>query len=241
MIRKDKRSSFGGKLGDELNEIWSALAANRIIPHGGMSVEESSSGIVLKPKAEGSSSASDGGGSSIIQVEYESFESKSTTLTQSPYYDEHWFADTENRVIAGSPLGVDEWVSKSPQNALIDFNYGYNNGAFTTNQFRYPSLPYLLKNSFILTGGYQAAGWSQPHDQFAWDATYPIYTFITPVDPPLILPIIDPSSSYSLLGDNQIYNIFSSNIFQDAYGWHIRCDYIELNLDKRNWDFQVLY
>ena len=53
MIRRDKRSSFGGKLGEEINALWDAVIANQVIPSDGMSLKHTSSGTILKPQVAG--------------------------------------------------------------------------------------------------------------------------------------------------------------------------------------------
>jgi len=214
MIRKDKRSSFGGKLGEEFNAIWSALIANQIIPADGMEVNQTSSGTVLKPKTTGGNTDGDTiqQNSGVIQTRRITFESLGfgEHAGQALQYnkEELFFIDDMGRIIAKPPIqdrdfpaGVVNYsIGLRPTSAVFwgknDLGQPSKLGGILTNPFDAPydrdagqAFLYPLIESLVSNGG----DWmmSAPHAKFMYNVAMTEYistpTLITPIDPPIYL------------------------------------------------------
>jgi len=215
MIRKDKRSSFGGKLGEEFNAIWSALIANQIIPADGMEVNQTSSGTVLKPKTTGDNTETIQQNSGVIQTRRITFESlgfgESTGSPSVPLEykkEELFFIDDMGRIIAKPPIQDRDFpagvASLRPTSAVFwgknDLGQPTKLGGILTNPFDAPynrdwsqAFLYPLIESLESNGGDWAISdaSSSPTIAGRFNSFREQYnytpTLITPIDPPIYL------------------------------------------------------
>ena len=221
MIRKDKRSNFGGKLGEEFNAIWDALISNQIIPADGLEVKHTSSGTVVKA-ARVTSSA---GGKGVIQTKVADFPLASYSPSQQ---EEAWFVDEEARIIAYPPVRT-SYVDLAREGRYFYFADLY----FASTSDELWAYPHAHARDMV---GYRQRG----TDNF-WklDTNYVKndMVLIAPLSEPLRIPLgetMRQESDFSTHYTEKIDTAITTSLFPNGIPY-IEADYVDLNLDDRIW------
>jgi hypothetical protein len=221
MIRKDKRSNFGGKLGEEFNAIWDALSSNQIIPADGLEVKHTSSGTVVKA-ARVTSSA---GGKGVIQTKVADFPLASYSPSQQ---EEAWFVDEEARIIAYPPVRT-SYIDLAREN----FFFKYADLYFASSSEELWAYPHAHARDML---GYE----EQEADGF-WNfiANYMKndMVLIVPLSEPLRIPLgetMRQESDFATHYTEKVDTAITTSLFPNGIPY-IEADYLDLNMDDRIW------
>ena len=146
MIKREKRSTFNGSLGRELEAIWEAILSQQIVSSPDCEIEQRPSGTIIKPKIK-KPYQEESASTTIIDTYVSDFLCYDNTVTYAgglAVYNptnEVFFTDVQGRNVAIPPLGITTKLAYeyNLQGYVAPYlNSDIYPNATTTSVYRYP-------------------------------------------------------------------------------------------------------